>query len=141
MIRLRAIRMRRGAAVLALLATGCTTIREVPRAHYRSQAERPHVRILTRDGLVYEFDYARVTGDSLIGFKRRDTGGRVEQFDSLPVPLDDVTRMSIRSIDWGRTSLVGGGVILTAAIAGLAGSAGSGGGGSSSGGGTIRPPQ
>lgn len=135
----RSRRLRWGVAWLALLATGCTTLREIPRGYFSKEPERPHVRILTRDGLVYEFDYARVTQDSLIGFRRRDVGGRVEQFDSLPVALDDVTRMSVRSIDWYRTSLIGGGVALTAAIAGLVASASNGDGGSSGGGG-IRLP-
>ena len=136
----RSTLLRWSAGWLALLATGCTTIREVPRAHYSRQAERPHVRILTRDGLVYEFDYARVTADSLIGYRRRDVGGRVEQYDSLPVALSDVTRMSVRSIDWYRTTLIGGGVALTAAIAGLAASGGNSDGGISGGGG-IRLPE
>lgn len=131
---------RWAAAGLALIATGCTTLREIPRAHYSQQPERPHVRILTREGLVYEFDYARVTNDSLVGFRRRDVGGRVEQFDSLPLALDEVTRMSVRSIDWYRTSLIGGGVALTAAIAGLAVANNNGEGGSSGGGG-IRLPE
>lgn len=133
--------IRWGAGGLVLLATGCTTLREIPRAQYDREPERPHVRILTQDGLVYEFDFVRVTADSLVGFRRRDVGGRVEQFDSLPVALSGVTRMSIRTVDWRRTSLIGGGVLLAAAIAGLAGAAASDGGGSSSGGGVIRPPE
>lgn len=132
--------LRLGAGWLALAAAGCTTLREVPRAHYARQTERPHVRILTRDGLVYEFDYARVSGDSLIGFRRREVGGRVEQFDSLPVSIEDVTRMSVRSIDWYRTSLVGGGVAVVAALAGLAGAALANDGGGGSGGGGPRIP-
>lgn len=108
------------AFTLAALLAGCTTLREVPRAHYDREPERPHVRITTRDGLVYEFDFARVTGDTLTGFKRRDVPGRVEQFDSLPVALADVTQMSVRAIDWYRTSLIGGGVAVAVAVAGLA---------------------
>lgn len=140
MRRISAAPLRLAAGWLLILATGCTTLREVPRAHYTRYPERPHVRILTRDGLVYEFDYARVTADSLIGFRRRDVPGRVEQFDSLPVPLEEVSRMSVRTIDWYRTTLIGGGMALAAAVAGLAVSAAADGTPPVSGGGGPRIP-
>jgi len=55
------------AAVLALwlAGNGCTTLREIPRSDYGQVQERHGVRVETRDGLVYDFDYASFTADSL----------------------------------------------------------------------------
>ena len=55
--RIMAVRWpRRWVATVALLATGCTSLREVPPSEYLSRPERKHVRVVTRDGLEYEFD-------------------------------------------------------------------------------------
>lgn len=102
-----------------LTGPGCTTLREVPRGEYAMRAERQHVRVATLDGLVYEFDYIRVEGDTLTGYRERDVEGPVSEVGALPVPLDQVRAMSVRTIDWYRTGLVGGGALAAVVAAGV----------------------
>ena len=108
--------------VAAMLSAGCTSLREIPRSAYAARPERQHVRIVTREGLTYEFDYATVTADSLIGYRRRDTEGVVEDDATLRVALDDLQRVSTRKVDWYRTGVIGGGVLAAVLVKGLAGS-------------------
>ena len=138
---------RQRAACIAVLtawcaASGCTTLQEIPRTEYTALNERRAVRVLTRDSLSYEFDYATITRDSLVGFRRNDVegGGPVPEYSSLAMPLDTIERLSARKVDWYRTSLIGGLGVLAVAGAGLAKNAASNGGETSSGGGTGRIP-
>ncbi len=111
----------RGIALSALiLATGCTSLREVPRSEYAAAAERKHVRVVTREGLVYEFDYVAVSGDTLIGYRRQDNETAFEEFATMRVSLDEVTKLSARRLDWYRTGLIGGGVLAALVARGLA---------------------
>jgi hypothetical protein len=110
------------AAVLALLlaANGCTALREIPRNDYDQVPERHGVRVETRDGLVYDFDYASFTTDSLTGYRNRgDVEGPVEQVVALRLALDDVEHLTTRKVDWYRTTLVGGTVLAGVLVAGL----------------------
>jgi hypothetical protein len=117
----RALRLT--VACLALASSGCSSLRELARSDYLDKPERRDVRVLTRDGLEYEFDYARVQGDSLVGYRSRNVEGSVEDFAVLPIAFEDIGHLSVRSLDWGRTLLVGGGVVVAGALIGLAASA------------------
>ena len=109
-----------GLLLLTLLTgPGCTTLRELPRSEYAARPERQHVRVITLDSLVYEFDYVRVEGDTLTGYRERDVEGPVSEVNTLPVPLERVRAMSVRSIDWYRTGLVGGGALAAVVAAGI----------------------
>ena len=138
---------RQRAACIAVLtawcaASGCTSLQEIPRTEYTALNERRAVRVLTRDSLSYEFDYATITRDSLVGFRRNDveSGGPVPEYSSLAMPLENIERLSARKVDWYRTGLIGGLGVLAVAGAGLAKNAASNGGETSSGGGTGRIP-
>ena len=112
------------AAVLALLlaGNGCTALREIPRADYGQVRERHSVRVETRDGLVYDFDYASFTADSLTGYRSRtEMDGPVDQTVALKLALDDVERLTTRKVDWTRTGLIGGTVLAGVLVAGLNG--------------------
>lgn len=98
---------------------GCTSLREIPRTDYGTLAERKNVRVNTRDGLVYEFDYVRVDHDSLLGFRRRDVEGAFDEFATHRVALEDIQHLSSRRVDWYRTGLIGGGAIAAVVAAGL----------------------
>ena len=106
--------------LITLAAAGCTALRDIPRDQFAARPERKNVHVETRDGLVYEFDYIRLQGDSLIGFRRRDVEASVDEFATVPMPLEDVTHMSARGVDWRRTSLVGGGAVAAVLAAGIA---------------------
>src|SRR5947209_3947375 len=90
-------------AVLALwlAAGGCTSLREIPREDYNSIPERNGVRVETREGLVYDFDYAAFTGDSLTGYRHRaDIEGPVDQTAVFRIALEDVDHLTMRKFDW-----------------------------------------
>ena len=106
-------------ALLLLLGSGCTSLREIPRSEYAAQPERKDVRVETRDSLVYELDYVRVQSDTLIGFRRRDTEGPFDDFATLRIPMDDINHLLARSVDWYRTSVVGLGALGVVVVAGL----------------------
>lgn len=109
--------------VLWLAATGCATLRELPRSAYDDVPERRGVRIETRDGLVYDFDYATFADDSLIGYRHRsDVEGAVGELAMLRIALDDVQRLQTRKLDWYRTGLASGTVLAGVLVAGLGGS-------------------
>ncbi len=132
--------LRVAACVLWLSNSGCTALREIPRGQYAAEPQRDHVRIVTRDGLLYDFDYATFREDSLVGFKRREGESRIDEYASLGVPLEQVATMSTRQIDWVRTGLVGGVGLIVVLVAAYKASQSNNSGGSSSGGGGRPPP-
>lgn len=131
--------LRVAACALWLSSSGCTSLREIPRGDYAALPERDHVRVVTREGLLYEFDYAKFAADSVVGFTRRDVESRVDEYAVFGMPLDQVARITTRQIDWFRTGLVGGGVLLAVLVAAYKAKQKDEGGGSG-GGGPIRPP-
>ena len=108
--------LRMGVAV-CLGATGCATMRELPRAEYATRPERRGVVVDTREGLHYRFDYAHFGPDTLIGHRLCDTEGAFEEYHTVAIPLEAVERLSVRRTNWLRTGLIGGGVIAAAATA------------------------
>lgn len=122
---------------LWLAGSGCTSLREIPRTEYAARPERKYVHVMTRRGLAYEFDYIQIKGDTLVGYRRRDVEGSIEDYDSLPLALDDVAKLEARQIDWTRTSLLGAAGVAVVVAAGMR-VASQNSGGESSGGG--KPP-
>ena len=94
---------------------------------------------VTSDGLLYEFDYATFGADSVVGFKRREVESRTDDYATLGMPLAQVANMATRQVDWMRTGLVGG-VILLGVLVGAYKASTSNSGGGESGGGTKPPP-
>lgn len=105
------MRLSRGWHVAGLAVwvagTGCTALREIPRADYVERVPRRAVHVVTRAGDSFDLETARIEADSLIGYRRLDVGGSVEEFEARRVPLDDVASISTRRIDWYRTGLIG----------------------------------
>jgi len=106
---------------LWLVAGGCTTLREIPRSDFAHLPSRKGVRVETSEGLVYDFDYVTVSGDSLTGFRHRnDLEGPVDQTVDFRIALDDIHRVTARQLDWARTGLIGGSVLAGVLAVGLA---------------------
>ena len=104
----------------AWLAGGCTALREVPRGEYAAETERKNVRVVTTEGLNYEFDHVQFGPDSLVGFRRRDTGGSsFEEYDTFGMPLEGVSKLSVRRIDWVRTGIIGGAAVAAVLVMAL----------------------
>jgi hypothetical protein len=118
-----------------LAGSGCTSLREIPRTEYAAAPERKNVRIVTQDGLEYEFDLVHVTPDSLYGQRRQDVDGPFDEFATMRMSLDDVTRMSTHGVDWYRTGLIGGLGLAALLAAGLSAAHNSNNSGGDSGGG------
>ncbi|MDM7973788.1 MAG: hypothetical protein QUT27_12140 [candidate division Zixibacteria bacterium] len=97
-----------GMLAVWLAGSGCTALREIPRADYVERVPERPVRIVTRAGDSYELETARIEADSLVGFRRLDVEGAIEEFAVVRVPLDEVASISARRIDWYRTGLLGG---------------------------------
>ncbi len=123
----------------ALVLPGCTSLREIPREQLAVKPERKDVRVVTRAGLQYEFDFARFEAESLVGYRRRDVEGAVPDYATMHIALDDVARVSSRELDWTRTALIGGGVAAAGIAAGLASRNAKGGGTPGDGGGGKVP--
>jgi hypothetical protein len=104
---------------LWLAGTGCTSLREIPRGEYGVVADRKDVRLETREGLKYEFDFVHVEGDTLVGMRRRDVEGPVDEFGTVRLALDNVGRLEARRIDWMRTGLIGAGAAAALVTAGV----------------------
>jgi hypothetical protein len=126
------MRVRRGWHLGMLLVwvagSGCTALREIPRQDYVARVTERPMRVVTRAGASYELDTARVEADTLIGYRRRDVEGSIDEFDTVRLPLEEVASISARRIDWYRTGLIGGlSVAAIVAAAGRSGSSGQGG--------------
>src|SRR5260221_14754978 len=80
---------------LSLAASGCTSLREIPRADFNTMPERRGVRDETREGLVYDFDFAAFTGDSLTGHRHRsDFKVPGDQTATIRLPLEDLNHLN-----------------------------------------------
>lgn len=118
------LRASRGLRVLValswLVVSGCTTLREIPREEYARAEERKRVEVDTQDGQHYEFEFARFGSDTLTGYRQRDTEGEFEEYATLAIPLEAITRLAARRVDWYRTGLLGGAAISAIVLAALA---------------------
>ncbi len=101
------------------VGAGCTSLREIPPRDYVASVPKRPVKVVTRDSLVYELDSASIEGDSLVGYRRKDVEGPVDEYFTLRLALDDVKSISSRRIDWYRTGLIGGVAVGAVVAAGL----------------------
>ena len=125
-----------------LLVNGCTTMREIPRTDYGQIPAGRNVRVETKDGLVYDFDYATVSGDSLSGVRvRNDIEGAVDEAVTFQIALDDIQQLTTRRFDWYRTGLVSGSVVAAVLVGALGAKRNSDSGSSSGGGGKPWDPK
>ena len=109
---------------LALLASGCSSLVQVPRAEFAAEPVRKNVLIRTDSGQQYAFDRVDVTADSLFGtgyqqqtVVRSDGETQVEEVGTIVrVPLASVTSIQEKKKDWGRTTKWGVGALAAGAF-------------------------
>jgi hypothetical protein len=112
-------------AVASFLATGCTTLTNVPLTHGDHSIARPDVKVgesvvvTKKDGTTQKFNVTSVDSDALVG---RNVRINYTDMNSLDVQRSDGTN--------GHRALIIAGVVLgVAAIAAAAGGGGGSGGG------------
>lgn len=115
---------RLAGTLLLFAAQGCTALREIPVGEYDREPERRDVRIETREGLRYEFDFARFSADSVTGYRRLDVAGPVDTYAEVSLGYGELSRLATRRIDWYRTGLIGGSVLAAVVAAGLTATSG-----------------
>lgn len=110
-------RLRTLAALACLSATGCATMRELPRGEYAARPERKGVVVDTHEGLHYRFDVAHFSPDTLVGERLRDTEGAFAEYNTIAIPLESVAKLQVRQTSWLRTGAIAGGVAVAAITA------------------------
>lgn len=105
-------------------------MRELPRSEWAVTEERKNIEVETRAGERYAFETARFSADSLTGYRHLDTEGAFDEVAATAVPLDQVTKLQARKVDWYRTGLIGG-VVIAALLAASLSQIGNGNGGDS----------
>ena len=105
-------------------SSGCSSLVQVPRAEFAAEPVRKNVLIRTESGQQYAFDRVDVTADSLFGTGyqqqtviRSDGETQVDEIATqVRLPLAEVTSLSERKKDWGRTTKWGVGALAAGAF-------------------------
>ena len=111
-------------SLVALAASGCSSLVQVPRSEFAAMPERKNVRIRTQQGEEYAFDRIKVSADSLsgLGYQQRlvtraDGESEIDEMaTSVSVPLADVTIMEERRRNWKAATRWGLGVAAASAF-------------------------
>ena len=112
------------AVIFFVTASGCSSLVQVPRADFAAQPVRKNVLIRTDLGEQYAFDRVDVTADSLFGagyqrktVVRSDGESQIEETATLlRLPLANITSLSEKKRDWGRTTKWGVGALAATAL-------------------------
>ena len=111
--------LRCGVVLCWLSGSGCSSLREIPPAHFADHEKRHDVRVEMTDGRVFEFDEVKVSGDTLTGFKRQDTESPIDDYATVHLPIGDVSRMDARGVDWNHTALLSALIVGVVVAVGL----------------------
>jgi len=112
------------ALAVFVTSSGCSSLVQVPRAEFAAEPVRKNVLIRTESGQQYAFDRVDVTADSLYGTGyqqqmviRSDGETQVDEVATqIRLPLAEVTSLSERKKDWGRTTKWGVGALAAGAF-------------------------
>ena len=112
------------ALAVFVASSGCSSLVQVPRAQFAAEPVRKNVLIRTESGQQYAFDRVDVTADSLFGTGyqqqtviRSDGETQVDEVATqIRIPLAEVTSLSERKKDWGRTTKWGVGALAAGAF-------------------------
>ena len=120
--------MKRPSAILVVsslvLATGCSSLAQVPRSDFAAVPERKGVLVRTLDGEQFSFDRAAISADTLTGtgYQQRtivlaDGQPSVEEVATeVRIPLERIASLQQKRRDWGRTAKWGLGAAGAAAF-------------------------
>lgn len=120
--------MKRLPAILVVsslaVATGCSSLAQVPRGEFAAAPERRSVLVRTSDGEQYSFDRAVISADTLtgVGYQQRtviqaDGQPSVEEIATrVSIPLERIASLQQKRRDWGRTAKWGLGAAGAAAF-------------------------
>lgn len=120
--------MKRLPAILVVsslaVATGCSSLAQVPRGEFAAAPLRKGVLVRTSDGDQYSFDRALISADTLtgVGYQQRtivqaDGQPSVEEFATeVRIPLERIASLQQKRRDWGRTAKWGLGAAGAAAF-------------------------
>ena len=113
-----------GIILTLAVATGCSSLSQVPRSEYAAQPERKSVLVRTTEGEQFAFDRVTISADTLsgVGYQQRtvylsDGQAAIEEV-AVPVrlPLDRVASLAEKRRDWGKTAKWGLGAAGAAAF-------------------------
>ena len=113
-----------GIILTLAVATGCSSLSQVPRSEYAAQPERKSVLVRTTEGEQFAFDRVTISADTLsgVGYQQRtvylsDGQATIEEV-AVPVrlPLERIASLSEKRRDWGRTAKWGLGAAGAAAF-------------------------
>ena len=112
------------AVIFFVTASGCSSLVQVPRADFAAEPVRKNVLIRTDLGEQYAFDRVDVTADSLFGtgyqqktVVRSDGESEILETSTIVrLPLANITSLSEKKRDWGRTTKWGVGAIAATAL-------------------------
>jgi hypothetical protein len=112
------------AVIFFVTASGCSSLVQIPRADFAAEPVRKNVLIRTDLGEQYAFDRVDVTADSLFGtgyqqktVVRSDGESQIEEAATLVrLPLANITSLSEKKRDWGRTTKWGVGALAATAL-------------------------
>lgn len=106
------------------VATGCSSLAQVPRGEFAAAPLRKGVLVRTTDGDQYAFDRALISADTLtgVGYQQRtivqaDGQPSVEEVATeVRIPLERIASLQQKRRDWGRTARWGLGAAGAAAF-------------------------
>jgi hypothetical protein len=107
-----------------VLATGCSSLAQVPRGEFAAVPVRKNVLVRTIEGEQYAFDRAVISADTLTGIGYRqhtivldDGQPSIEEIATeVHLSLDRVASLQEKRRDWGRTTRWGVGAAGAAAF-------------------------
>ena len=110
--------------VTLAVATGCSSLSQVPRGEFAAVPERKDILVRTEDGEQFAFDRAVISADTLsgVGYQQRtivlaDGQPSVEEIaTTVKIPLERISSLQQKNRDWGRTAKWGLGVAGAAAF-------------------------
>jgi hypothetical protein len=111
-------------AVLVVVTSGCSSLVQVPRGEFAASPVRKNVLIRTDSGQQYAFDRVSVTADSLFGtgyqqrlVVRSDGESQIDEVTTdVRLPLANITSLSEKKRNWGRTTKWGVGALAASAF-------------------------